>query len=81
MNPSHYVAGWLVSKHHAALDLCSCAAERDGWKKRYEEAKRIADEAASCAHRYADELEAEQKRNVDLLAEFERYAMTGERRG
>ena len=79
--PFRRIAAWLMPRSFLVSDLLTMAAERDGWKARYRLAKGIADDAAMCAHRYADELAKTQAQLDSTTADFEAYVLTGERRG
>ena len=60
-----------------AADLLTLATERDRWRCRAERAERIADEAVAVAHRYAEQLEAEQARCDSLAGDLDRLVFNG----
>jgi hypothetical protein len=71
MRPARSLAAWALPRSALVADVLTLAAERDKWQRTAEEARRIADEAVAVAHRYAEQLEAEQARNASLAADLD----------
>lgn len=81
MRLSERLVAWTLPRALLVEDLATMATERDGWRARFFEAKGVADDAAKCAHRYADELARAQAQLDALHVDFEAYVLEGERRG
>ncbi len=63
---ARYLAGWLMSKHHLALDAALVAEERDRWEAEARRAAKERDEAEAIAYeRYVSLLAA--KAEADCL--------------
>lgn len=77
MKPARRLAAWTLPRSALAADVLIIARQRDEWKLRAERAERIADEAVAVAHRYAEQLEAEQVRNASLAADLDRLVFHG----
>lgn len=77
MNPARRLAAWSMPRQLLVEDMLTMANERDRWRHTAKEARRIADEAVAVAHRYAEQLEAEQARNASLVADLDRLVFHG----
>ncbi len=61
---SRYIAAWLLTRHHLALDTVKVTEERDT-------AIHTAERAVAAAHRFQTELAAEKAKSASLAADLD----------